>query len=320
MENAPHEAEPASRPDEAAAPPQPTSSEAAVCAAPEPRVDPRAMRVAEIAPNGVIRRYGAVAERAERRHEARERGDETQVLRLAPQAAFDDPAPAPMRPRRGVMFYVSRAAIVVAALAAGGALGAHPAPLRMLAGLAKPATPTEDQETTRLAADIRAMRASLVEMSQRDEARAARITEDAHGLRKLVDGLRTETMAGLAQTTTRLDHAEREAGAKFAPLAERLDRLDKTIAALMPTATLTPRPAVAPRKPTPIAAAEPPRLIPGWVVRDADRASALIEGRDGAMEVTVGETVPGAGKVRAIEQRGGGWIVLTSRGIIDAAR
>jgi hypothetical protein len=32
-----------------------------------------------------------------------------------------------------------------------------------------------------------------------------------------------------------------------------------------------------------------------------------------------GETIPGAGTVKSIERRGAGWIVITSRGLVDSA-
>jgi hypothetical protein len=38
------------------------------------------------------------------------------------------------------------------------------------------------------------------------------------------------------------------------------------------------------------------------------------------MEVAPGELIPGAGTVKSIERRGGAWIVITSRGLIDSAR
>lgn len=62
-----------------------------------------------------------------------------------------------------------------------------------------------------------------------------------------------------------------------------------------------------------------PRLLTNWVVRDVYDGIALVEGPEGALEVMPGDTIPGAGTVRSIERRGGGWIVLTSRGLVDYA-
>jgi hypothetical protein len=81
-----------------------------------------------------------------------------------------------------------------------------------------------------------------------------------------------------------------------------------------PTAPGVPRPlgSLAP-------AASTPQLITNWVVRDVYNGIALVESPRGSIEVAPGEIVPGAGTVKSIERRGGGWIVITSRGLIDSA-
>jgi uncharacterized protein YidB (DUF937 family) len=67
-------------------------------------------------------------------------------------------------------------------------------------------------------------------------------------------------------------------------------------------------------------AASTPQLITNWVVRDVYNGVAVVESPRGSMEVAPGELIPGAGTVKSIERRGGGWIVITSRGLIDSAR
>jgi len=82
-----------------------------------------------------------------------------------------------------------------------------------------------------------------------------------------------------------------------------------------PTAPGVPRPlgSLAP-------AASPPQLITNWVVRDVYDGIALVESPRGSIEVAPGEIIPGAGMVKSIERRGAGWIVITSRGLVDSAR
>jgi uncharacterized protein YidB (DUF937 family) len=82
-----------------------------------------------------------------------------------------------------------------------------------------------------------------------------------------------------------------------------------------PTAPGVPRPlgSLAP-------AASTPQLITNWVVRDVNNGIALVESPRGSIEVAPGEIIPGAGTVKSIERRGRGWIVVTSRGLIDSAR
>jgi hypothetical protein len=67
-------------------------------------------------------------------------------------------------------------------------------------------------------------------------------------------------------------------------------------------------------------AASTPQLITNWVVRDVYAGVAVVESPHGSMEVAPGELIPGAGTVKSIERRGRGWIVITSRGLIDSAR
>ena len=79
-----------------------------------------------------------------------------------------------------------------------------------------------------------------------------------------------------------------------------------------PTAPGAPRPlgSLAPVQST-------PKLITNWVVRDVHDGIALVEGPRGSIEVAPGKIIPGAGTVESIERRGGGWIVITSRGLIE---
>jgi hypothetical protein len=118
-----------------------------------------------------------------------------------------------------------------------------------------------------------------------------------------------------------LDRAAR--AEKTAPMMTA--SIPATPAAQSARATTTQVPATSPRaQPLPMASAEPqrkpPQLLTNWVVRDVYDGIALVEGPEGAIEVTPGDTIPGAGTVRAIERRGGGWIVVTSRGLVDYER
>ena len=62
-----------------------------------------------------------------------------------------------------------------------------------------------------------------------------------------------------------------------------------------------------------------PATVDGWLLRDVYGGVALVEGRAGGLrEVAPGEYVPGVGEIRSIERRGRGWVVVTSRGLIQA--
>jgi hypothetical protein len=77
----------------------------------------------------------------------------------------------------------------------------------------------------------------------------------------------------------------------------------------------------APGAPRPLGSLAPaasrPQLITNWVVRDVHDGVALVESPRGSIEVAPGEIIPGAGTVKSIERRGGGWIVITSRGLVQ---
>ena len=56
--------------------------------------------------------------------------------------------------------------------------------------------------------------------------------------------------------------------------------------------------------------------IPGWTVREVVGGTVVLEGSDGILKVTRGDTVPGLGRVDSIVRWGNRWIVATSRGLI----
>ena len=94
-----------------------------------------------------------------------------------------------------------------------------------------------------------------------------------------------------------------------------------------PTGPLPPKPETVARADTtaakPETAGKPdasakPATVDGWLLRDVYGGVALVEGRAGLREVAPGEYVPGVGEIRSIERRGRAWVVVTSRGLIQA--
>src|SRR5262249_47545872 len=69
-------------------------------------------------------------------------------------------------------------------------------------------------------------------------------------------------------------------------------------------------------------AAAPPRKrhmmasISGWSVREANQGRAVLASGIGAFEVAPGTIVPGLGRVDAIRQQRGCWVVSTARGAL----
>jgi hypothetical protein len=78
--------------------------------------------------------------------------------------------------------------------------------------------------------------------------------------------------------------------------------------AIQPERTLPKLTAVAETKPS---------TIDGWTVRDVVGGTATLEGPNGTLKATSGDTVLGLGKIDSIVRWGGRWIIATSRGLIS---
>jgi len=185
----------------------------------------------------------------------------------------------------------------------------------------------------KLAGDVRALRASVEAFGARAN-QTGKIAAAVDTLTARLDAAKSETSALISALADKIERARREPEEKHSQLLSRLDRMEQRFsapAALGSTSASAAPPASAAQKQTQFALAagklpaEPengqrkPRLITNWIVRDAYDGIALVESSRGAIEVAPGETIPGAGKVKSIERRGAGWIVITSQGIVDSA-
>ena len=164
------------------------------------------------------------------------------------------------------------------------------------------------------------------------EASVARIDADIVALKASVEHTSKAGTSQLNKTSDRLDKVEKaqaEPAAKLAKLSEAVEKLRAqaapAVVAAAPaasrevTGTIAP-PATAAAVPLPALKPEVARLptVEGWVLRDVENGSALIEGRQGVFEVYAGDPVPGLGRVDAIRKQDGKWVVVTSKGLIIA--
>lgn len=133
-----------------------------------------------------------------------------------------------------------------------------------------------------------------------------------------VESVEGETKAAVAE----FESAQKEAAAKLRDLAARLDRFERQALAPAPSSgTLAKaQPKATAAKTEAGAGGKRPPVIRNWIVRGVADGFALVEGSAGAFEVAPGAILPGAGRVTAIERRAGGWIVITSRGVIEPPR
>jgi len=139
--------------------------------------------------------------------------------------------------------------------------------------------------------------------------------------------------AAVAQLTSRLDHIEQDQGARldkfaerldhdsssrFAELAARMDKLEKN-----PSAASAASSKPGPARPDAVVSNEttgsiekPKPPLRGYAVVGIGDGFAVIEGREGAMQVAPGDSIPGLGRVLRIERHGREWNVVTSLGVI----
>jgi hypothetical protein len=192
------------------------------------------------------------------------------------------------------------------------------------------------QELRQLAEDVRALKdsfaglqTSLGRVRPADDVKALKASLEA--LKLGLDASKSDMAGALSQLSGKLDRADQGTAQKLAQIAERLDRLERKPDP-MPVGSIAPQPPARPSNVLPLplpgsaqpqpksieasVQAPPKAPIQGWVLREVYDGIALVEGRGGYREVQVGEAIPGAGKVEAIEKRGRRWVVVTSQGLI----
>jgi hypothetical protein len=105
-------------------------------------------------------------------------------------------------------------------------------------------------------------------------------------------------------------------------LAQQVARLDAELVALKANVgTLAKAGAIIDNTGSITSASMPPGIIPvvdGWVLRNVNGGSALVEGRPGLIQVMPGDSLPGLGRVETIRRDDGRWVVVTTRGMIVA--
>lgn len=137
-------------------------------------------------------------------------------------------------------------------------------------------------------------------------------------------------IAAIAQVTARVDRVRDEAAMHFADIGARLDKLEANAVAPLATIPSPPAPAAQPPAPAP-ASADPPaaaaaepvapskRVLWGFALARVRDGVASIRGPDGETSASVGDSIPGGGKVISIKRTAGRWVVFTSLGEIRAA-
>jgi hypothetical protein len=81
-------------------------------------------------------------------------------------------------------------------------------------------------------------------------------------------------------------------------------------------ADMTPTGSLAPRRPIMPVPETRPTTIAGWTVLDVQGGTAVLGGPDGVRMATLGDIVPGIGRIDSIVRWGNRWIVATASGLI----
>jgi len=160
------------------------------------------------------------------------------------------------------------------------------------------------------------------------------VADEVKALKDTVAQLRGATRSlsdNLAALKTSVMTSNTAQNTQIGKIAETLDRLEKaqaeqkkTIAAVQAAPETTgsvPQKSVAQATPVPMVLGDPPTtlkppVLQDFVLRRVFDGAALIEGRNGVIEVETGETVPGLGRIEAIKRQDGRWVVVTARGLV----
>ena len=152
------------------------------------------------------------------------------------------------------------------------------------------------------------------------------IADEVKALKDTVAQLRATTNK-LSDSFAALKNTVTTASAQNGKISDTLERIEKSQAEQRKTAAAASATDVTgsiAQKPAPVApmvlgtpptTLKPP-AVPGFVLRRVFDGAALIEGRDGVIEVEPGMVAPGLGRVEAIKREDGRWVVVTARGIV----
>lgn len=179
-------------------------------------------------------------------------------------------------------------------------------------------------ESARLSGEIERLNRTVAALGQTHESGRAESKSLGSALSdrvaKLEQGL-DKKLASLRETIER-DNAARATGTTT-PAAE------KRVTAPVPQTPVAPIAAAPKSEPThtgslaePKAKSEPklevkPDTVETWALRDVYNGLAMLEDRRRRLiEVAPGDSVPGIGRVEAIERRGRMWVVVTKQGVI----
>jgi len=154
------------------------------------------------------------------------------------------------------------------------------------------------------------------------------VADEVKALKETVVQLRGTTKSlsdNLASLKTGVTTSSTAQNTQIGKIAETLDRVEKTQAEQKKMAAAHAAPditgSIPQKQATPMVLGDPPTtlkppILQDYVLRRVYDGAALIEGRNGIIEVEAGETAPGLGRIEAIKRQDGRWVVVTARGLV----
>lgn len=232
--------------------------------------------------------------------------------------AFKPPQPGAAgtqaAPARSSRFALLAASVAIAASfgAIGGSLGAAKfGP--MLTSAPEPVAPVAKEQ---VAEEVRALKESVAQLRATSRA----LNENFTALKATVSTASTQN-GKVAEALERIEkgQAEQRKLATAAPATVPAHMVSTSQAAQQAAPEVTG--SIGPKGAAPMVLGTPPQAlkpptVPGFVLRRVYDGAALIEGRDGMIEVEPGIVAPGLGRIEAIKREDGRWIVVTARGIV----
>ncbi|MEA2877645.1 MAG: hypothetical protein QOF14_2841 [Hyphomicrobiales bacterium] len=153
------------------------------------------------------------------------------------------------------------------------------------------------------------------------------VADEVKALKETVGQLRGATKSlsdNLGALKTSVTTSSTAQNTQIGKIAETLDRVEKTQgeqkkmaahAAPDITGSIPQKQATSMVLGDPPTTLKPP-IVQDYVLRRVYDGAALIEGRNGIIEVEAGETAPGLGRIEAIKRQDGRWVVVTARGLV----
>jgi hypothetical protein len=138
-------------------------------------------------------------------------------------------------------------------------------------------------------------------------------TDEIKALKEMVTQLRAHTKT-LSDNLAALKLSMSNTSAQLTKVTETLERRAAAPATAPETTGSIQKPATLVLGAPPAPLQHP--IVPGWTLRRVYDGAALIEGREGIIEVETGTITPGLGRIEGIKRQDGRWVVVTSRGLV----